>query len=60
MDIFELAIKANEICENKDSKRRFWIVDDRYFICNNIDAMDDIDEITKEQFINKCNALINN
>lgn len=60
MDIFELATKANEVCENTNSHRRFWIQDERYFICNNIDAMDDIDEVTEKQFISRINNLIKN
>ena len=59
MDIFKLATKANEVCENTNSHIRYWIVDNRYFICNNINVMDDIDEVTEEQFISRINSLIN-
>lgn len=60
MDIFELATKANEVCENTNSHRRFWIQGERYFICNSINTMDDIDEVTEEQFISRINNLIKN
>lgn len=56
--IEELAIKANSVCENNDSYRRFWIEGDRFFICNNVEDMDDIDEVSEAEFISRINRLI--
>ena len=57
-EIYELAVQANNICEEKNKPFRFWIVADRYFICNNIDEMEDIDELTEEHFVNRAKKVI--
>ena len=48
-NIYELAEKANEACELNNSDTRYWIQElngeERYFICNNIIEMDNIDEV---------------
>ena len=57
-EIYELAEQANNICEEQNKSFRFWIEGDRYFICNNIDDMDDIDELREEHFINRAKKVI--
>lgn len=57
-DKYELAEKANSLCENNGSYRRFWIIEDRFFICNNVEDMDDIDEVSEKEFISRINRLI--
>lgn len=52
-EIYELAEQVNNICEEQNKPFRFWIEGDRYFICNNIEEMEDIDELREELFI-KC------
>lgn len=52
-EIYNLAEQANNACED-----RFWIVGDRYFICHNIEDMDDFDELSEEHFINRAKATI--
>jgi hypothetical protein len=56
--IYELAERANNICEEQNKPFRFWIEGDRYFICNNIDEMEDIDELREEHFINRAKKVI--
>ena len=58
-EIYELAEQANNICEEKDKPFRFWIEGDGYFICNNIEGMDDIDELSEENFVNRAKKVIN-
>ena len=55
--IYSSAGKANEICEKKNSYRRFWIIGDRFFICNNVADMDDIDEVSRDEFLLKIKRL---
>lgn len=57
-EIYNLAEQANNACEELNKPYRFWIVEDRYFICHNIEDMDDIDEIREEHFINRAKATI--
>ena len=57
-EIAELAIQANNICEEKNKPFRFWIVAGRYFVCNNIEGMDDIDELSEEEFVNRAKKII--
>ena len=49
-DIFELAKKANESCELNNSDTRYWIDGGRYFICNNVTEMENIDEVSEKEF----------
>ncbi len=55
--IYSSAEKANEVCERKNLYRRFWIIEDRFFICNNVEAMDDIDEVSMDEFLLKIKRL---
>lgn len=57
-EIYNLAEQANNACEELNKPFRFWIEGDRYFICHNIEDMDDIDEIREEHFINRAKAII--
>lgn len=57
-EIYNLAEQANNVCEELNKPFRFWIVEDRYFICNNIEDMDDIDELREEHFINRAKKVI--
>lgn len=57
-EIYELAEQANNICEEKNKPFRFWIEGDGYFICNNIEGMDDIDELSEEHFVNRAKKVI--
>ena len=54
-NIYELAERANEVCELNNSDTRYWIQnlngEERYFICNNATEMDDIDEVSKKEFV---------
>jgi hypothetical protein len=58
-EIYNLAEQANDICEGQNKPFRFWIVADRFFICNNIDEMEDIDELTEKHFVNRMKRIIN-
>lgn len=58
-EIYELAEQANDICEGQNKPFRFWIAGNSYFICNNIDEMEDIDELTEEHFVNRIKRIIN-
>lgn len=57
-EIYDLAEQANNICEEKNKPFRFWIAGNSYFICNNIEGMDDIDELSEEHFINRAKKVI--
>jgi hypothetical protein len=57
-EIYELAEQANNICEEKNKPFRFWIAGNSYFICNNIDEMEDIDELSEENFINRVKKIV--
>lgn len=57
-EIYELAEQANNVCEELNKPYRFWIESDRYFICNNIDEMEDINELREEHFINRAKKVI--
>ena len=57
-EIYELAEQANNICEEKNKPFRFWIAGNSYFICNNIDEMDDIDELSEEHFVNRAKKIV--
>ena len=62
-EIYELANKANDACEVNNSDPRYWINDDnpkdvRFFICNNIEEMDDIDEVSEEEFVSRIKRFI--
>lgn len=58
-EIYDLAEQANNICEEQDKPFRFWIAEEGYFICNNIEGMDDIDELSEEHFVNRAKKVIN-
>jgi hypothetical protein len=63
-DIHTLAEQANEICENTNSETRYWIdesnpSDVRFFICNSISTMDNIDEVSEQEFRSRINRVIN-
>lgn len=62
-EIYELANKANDACEVNNSDTRYWINDDdtkdvRFFICNNITEMDDIDEVSEKEFVSRIKRFI--
>jgi hypothetical protein len=57
-EIYELAEQANNICEEKNKPFRFWIAGNSYFICNNIEDGDDIDELSEEHFINRAKKIV--
>jgi hypothetical protein len=61
-DIYELAEKANEACEANNSDTRYWIQEmngeERYFICNNITEMDDIDEVSEKEFVSRIKRFL--
>lgn len=62
-DIYTLAEQANSICENTDSETRYWINNDnpkdvRFFICNSISTMDNIDEVSEKEFRSRINKVI--
>ena len=63
-EIVALAERANEANENKKSTVRFWLEElngeIRFFICNNIDEMEDIDEVSEAIFINRAQRTIRN
>lgn len=63
-EIYELANKANDACEVNNSDTRYWINDDnpndvRFFICNNITEMDDIDEVSEKEFVSRIKRFLN-
>lgn len=47
------------MCEamNDISNVEYWIEDDRFFVCNDTENMDNIDEISKEEFIKRFVSL---
>lgn len=61
-DIYELAEMANEACELNNSDTRYWIQEldgeERYFICNNITEMDDIDEVSEKEFVSRIKRFL--
>ena len=61
-DIYELAERANEACELNNSDTRYWIQEldgeERYFICNNITEMDDIDEVSEKEFVSRIKRFL--
>lgn len=57
-EIYDLAEQANNICEEKNKPFRFWIAGNSYFICNNIEDGDDIDELAEEHFVNRAKKVI--
>lgn len=57
-EIYELANKANDACEVNNSDTRYWINGGRYFICNNITEMDDIDEVSEKEFVSRIKRFI--
>ena len=62
-ELYELANKANDACEVNNSDTRYWINDDnpndvRLFICNNIEEMDDIDEVSEKEFVSRIKRFI--
>lgn len=61
-DIYELAEKANDSCELNNCDTRYWIHEFngevRYFICNNVTEMDDIDEVSKEEFVKRIERFL--
>ena len=63
-DIITLAEKANEVNENSNSPVRYWFErlrgESRFFICNNIGGMDNIDEVSEAIFIKRAQRTIQN
>lgn len=63
-DIYKLAEKANDICESRNLDARYWVQElngeERYFICNNVTNMENIDEVSKKEFISRIEILIKN
>ena len=57
-EIYNLAEQANNVCEELNKPFRVWIEGDMYFICHNIEDMDDIDELREEHFINRAKKTI--
>lgn len=62
-DIYELTEQANSICESTNSETRYWIDstnanDVRYFICNSISTMDNIDEVSEREFVSRVKRVI--
>jgi len=57
-EIIQLASEANERNENTCSPVRFWVEDGRYFVCNDITEMDDIDELTEKAFLRKIQIVL--
>ena len=49
----------DEMCEvmNNDSVQ-YWVEGDRFFVCHDTENMDNIDEISKENFIKKFISLV--
>lgn len=57
-EIIQLASEANERNENTCSPVRFWVENGRYFVCNDITEMDDIDELTEKAFLRKIKIVL--
>lgn len=57
-EIIQLAEEANERNENTCSPVRFWVENGRYFVCNDITEMDDIDELTEKAFLRKIQIVL--
>ena len=57
-EIVQLATEANAHNEDTCSPVRFWVENGRYFICNDITEMDDIDELTEKQFIKRVRMVV--
>ena len=57
-EIRNIAEQANARNEDTCSPVRFWIEGDRYFICNNIYEMDDIDELKEKEFVGKIQRVL--
>ena len=57
-EIIQLASEANERNENTCSPVRFWVENGRYFVCNDITEMDDIDELTEKVFLRKIKIVL--
>ena len=56
--IKQLAEQANAHNEDTCSPVRFWMEGNRFFICNDITEMDDIDELTEKQFIKRVRMVV--
>ena len=48
-DIYDFILKT---------RFEYWIEDDRFFVCNDTENMDNIDEISKENFIKRFVSLV--
>lgn len=62
-ELYELCEKANDACEVNNSDTRYWINDDnpndvRFFICNDITEMDDIDEVSEKVFVSRIKRFL--
>lgn len=62
-DIHTLAGQANTVCENTGSETRYWIDDSnpddvRFFICNSISTMDNIDEVSEREFRSRIDRVL--